>query len=185
MDGVHALLDIGMSAKVNRTQRELLRRLQEHCAILEDFHQKACREGQSQYLGEIAGKLRVLIHQSRTNRPLLLDLMAETGVEIPITINKPGGKRQTDLRSYLSEFACAIRLPSGQLEALTKNELIALWSQQSGASHEDWALDERLTGIFALGLFINGQPIHGVALCGVCCTVLHVAKGFLAQVAQE
>ena len=50
--------------------------------ILEDFHQRACREGQTRYLGEIAGKLRVLVHQGRTNRALLLDLMSETGVAV-------------------------------------------------------------------------------------------------------
>jgi hypothetical protein len=61
-----------MNQRVTRTQRDLIARLQEHCVILEDFHKRACREGQTRYLGEIAGKLRVLVHQARTNRALLL-----------------------------------------------------------------------------------------------------------------
>jgi hypothetical protein len=152
-----------MNQRVTRPQRDLIARLQEHCAILEDFHQKACREGQTAYLGEVAGKLRVLVYQSRMNRPLLLDLMTETGVAVSFTIDSPRGQRQTDLHSYLSELACAIRLGSGELAELSKYDLIALWSQQSGAAHEDWALDERLATIFAGGFFVNGQPIHGAA----------------------
>ena len=174
-----------MSAKVDRPQHELVGRLEEHCAVLEDFHQKACRERLPRYLGEVAGKLRVLVHESRTNRPLLLDLMAEADVEVPITIDSPSGQSETDIRSYLSGLACVIRLPSGDLAELTKSDLIALWSQQSGAAHEDWALDERLATIFAGGFFVNGQPIHGAALCAVCRTVLHVARSFLVQVDEK
>jgi hypothetical protein len=171
-----------MNHRVTRTQRDLISRLAEHCAILEDFHQRACRQGETRYLGEIAGKLRVLVHQSRTNRPLLLDLMAETAVTVRFTIDSPRGQRQTDLHTYLSELACAIRLASGELAELSKYDLIALWSQQSGAAHEDWALDERLATVFSGGFFVNGQPIHGAALCGICRTVLHVAREFLAEV---
>ena len=171
-----------MSKKVPRAQRDLVGRLEEHCRILEDFHQKACREGQHHYFGEVAGKLRVLVYESRSNRPLLRDLMSESGVDVVFNIDKPGGQRQSNLHSYLSELACAIRLKSGQLVELTKYDLIALWSQQSGAAHEDWALDERLATIFSGGFFVNGQPIHGAALCGICRTVLYVAKEFLGEV---
>jgi hypothetical protein len=180
-----------MSAKrvthvtVKRPERELVGRLREHCANLEDFHQKACREGLSRYLGDVAGKLRVLVvykSGNKKHRPLLLDLMDVTGIDVPITINKPGGQIQTDLRSYLARFQCAIKLPSGELAELTKSDLIVLWAEQCGAAHEDWELDERLTTIFAGGLFINGQPVYGYALCGICRTVLSVARRFLAEV---
>lgn len=171
-----------MAPRVNREHPELIARLREHCAILEDFHQKACREGQVQYLGEIAGKLRVLTHRSRSNRPLLIELMAVAGIEVPITIDKPRGRYTTDLPSYLSSLACAIRLPSGELAELSNSDLIALWSQQSGAAHEDWALDERLATVFASGLFVGGQPIHGRTLCGICRTVLFVGREFLGRV---
>jgi hypothetical protein len=174
-----------MNTKITRTQLELVTRLQEHCEILEDYHQKACREGQTKYLGEIAGKLRLLVYQSRMNRPLLLDLMTETGSDVSFTIDSPHGQYNSDLHSYLSDMACAIRLSSGELAVLSKYDLIALWSQQSGSAHEDWALDERLSTIFAQGLFVNGQPIQGAALCGICRTVLHVAKQFLSQVTQN
>lgn len=172
-----------MNPRVIRTRSDLLARLRQHCQILADFHERACREGQFQYLGEVAGKLRVLTHQSRSNRPLLLDLMDETEISVPITINSPGGSYVTDLPTYLSELACAIRLPSGQLAELANSDLIALWSQQSGAAHEDWSLDARLAAVFAGGLFVNGQPVHGYALCGICRTALFVATEFLAKVA--
>ncbi len=153
--------------------------------MLEDYHHKACLENQTKYLGEIAGKLRLLVYQSRMNRPLLLDLMAETGIEVSFTIDSPHGQYNSDLHSYLSELACAIRLPSGNLAELSKYDLIALWSQQSGSAHEDWTLDERLSTIFAQGLFVNGHPVQGAALCGICRTVLHVARQFLSQVTQN
>lgn len=141
--------------------------------------------GHAQYLGEIAGKLRVLVHRSRSNRPLLLDLMAECKIEVPITIDKPGKPLVMDLPTYLSGLACAIRLPSGELAELSKSDLIALWSQQCGAAHEDWALDSSLAAVFSLGLLVGGQPAHGRALCGICRTVLHVATEFLRRVETE
>lgn len=168
--------------KVNRNRAELIARLKDHCAILEDFHQKACREGQIRYLGEIAGKLRVLVHASRTNRPLLLDLMKDTGITVAIPSDSPRGRHESDLPTYLAGLACAIRVPTGEMAQLSKSDVIALWSQQSGASHEDWALDQRLATIFAGGLSVNEQPIHGAALCGICRTVLYVARRFVAQV---
>jgi hypothetical protein len=133
----------------------------------------------------VAGKLRVLVHESRTNRPLLLALMEDTGVDVAIPIDASRGRYETDLRSYLDGLACAIRIPTGELAELSKSDLIALWSQQSGGAHEDWALDQRLATIFAGGLFVNGQPIHGQALCGICRTVLYVAREFLARESGE
>lgn len=108
--------------------------------------------------------------------------MKEHQIDIPFEIDRPGGKITKRLPEYLEGLAAAIRVPSGELAQLSNLDLIALWSQQSGAAHEDWCLDERLATIFSQGLFFNGQPIHGVALCGVCRTVLHVGREFLAAI---
>jgi hypothetical protein len=170
-----------MNARVNRSRDDLISRLREHRSILSDYHEKACRELKHEYLGEIAGKLRLLTLRSKWNRPLLLDLMAETGSTVPITIDSPRGRFVTDLPAYLERPAGGVKLPSGQLVTLSKSDLIALWSQQSGAAHEDWELDEPLAAVFANGLFVNGQPIHGAVLCAICRTVLHVATEFLRR----
>ena len=170
-----------MAARIDRTQRELIKRLQEHCAILQDFHFRACQQGHHHYFGEIAGKLRLLVYSSRTNRPLLLDLMAEAGFQVPFILDQgPKGQIQTDLPTYLSSLSVVIRIPSTNKPAeLSNYDLIALWSQQCGSAHEDWKLDERLASIFAEAFFLNGQPSHGLALCAICRTVLHVAREFL------
>src|SRR2546422_970012 len=77
--------------KLTRTTDELVERLRMHCDLLEEYHQKACIESDTRYLGEIAGKLRLLVYRSPSNRPLLLDLMSETGLRILAQFNKPGG----------------------------------------------------------------------------------------------
>jgi len=110
--------------------------------------------------------------------------MSEFGLDVPITIDKPRGPIVMSLPEYLAGLVCAIRIPSGDLAELSRSDLIALWSQQSGAAHEDWALDQRLATIFTGGLFVGGQPVEARALCGICRTVLFVARGFLAKIAE-
>ena len=41
------------------------------------FGNLAFSEGRTEYLGEVAGKLRVLVCETRTNKPLLLGLVDE------------------------------------------------------------------------------------------------------------
>ena len=171
--------------KVSRSRDDLIARLKEHCAILDDFHRKVWVEGQQKYLGEIAGKLRVLVHSARTNRPLLLDLMKEAGITVQIPFDEPRGRYETDLPTYLARFACAIPVPSGGMAEVSNSELIALWAEQRGASHEDWQLDERLDTILKGGFVVSGQLICAHALCSICRTVLYTAEQFLEQLAHS
>ena len=168
-------------SKIPRSTAGLVDRLTNHCELLEEYHRKACIEGDEKYFGEVAGKLRVLVYRSRSNRPLLLDLMKKCDVRILAQFDKPGGAVEKTLDQYISEFLCAIRLPSGELVELTRHDFIGLWAQQLGASHEDWELDERLIVALNQELNINGLPVSNIALCGICRTVLRVAEHFLAE----
>jgi Na+-transporting NADH:ubiquinone oxidoreductase subunit NqrF len=107
--------------------------------------------------------------------------MRVAGIEVRFATDGPGGRVEKTLPEYLSSLACVIRLPAGTLAELSKSDLIALWSQQQGASHEDWSVDERLATIFSSGVTVGSSPIEGQASCGICRTVLHVAGEFLAK----
>lgn len=167
--------------KINRTIEDMIARLKEHCALLREYHDKACRAGERRYLGEIAGKLRLLTYKSGSNQPLLLDLMK--ALDIPVSFDTIGvfPERGICLEKYLEGTAIEIRV-ADKVEKLSRLDLIALWSQQSGSAHEDWALEPRLSAVFQIAFFVNGQPGHGLVLCGICRTVLHVANEFLNRV---
>ena len=133
------------------------------------------------YLGEVAGKLRLLVYESRSNTPLLLKLMGELGVEVPITIKSPRYRsgKQLSLREYLSELAGVVRVESGELVEFSKMELIGTWANTHGAPHEDWSLPPEVEAARRSGIFIGKHPVIVAALRAISNTVLYVAETFL------
>ena len=144
------------SDRPRRTIAEMLEALKRHIRLLEEFREKVFVEGNSDYAGEIAGKLRLLATQSGTNRPLLVDIMKETGIEPRITLGgppihrvsgKPTAGDKVTLSEYLQLDAVGVRVPSGDFVLMNKEQLVRAWAQQTGASHEDWGMDESLSTI--------------------------------------
>ena len=115
--------------RIPRDKAEMLDALRMHVRLLRDYSHRAFMDSNYDYLGEVAGKLRLLVYESRSNTPLLLKLMDEFGVEVPITMRGPpymSGK-QLSLREYLSDLAAAVRVESGELVEFSKMELIGNW----------------------------------------------------------
>ena len=146
--------------RVPRSQDELVVALRQHVALLREYSQRAFVDGRREYLGEVAGKLRVLAYESRTNKPLLLGLMDELNIEVSLTFDKPGGRRQATLRQHLDDLACAVQTPSRGLVAISNNQFLATWAQQQGASHEDWEQNEEFVVARDLGLQIGGSQLR-------------------------
>jgi hypothetical protein len=68
--------------KIKRSQSEMLEALKEHRDLLREYHDRACMGGDNRFLGEVAGKLRLLVLKTGRNRPLLLDLMVQFGADV-------------------------------------------------------------------------------------------------------
>ncbi len=164
--------------------------LERHVRVLRDYAARAFGEGNLDYGGEVAGKLRLLVSRFRSNCPLLLDLMAHTGIAPMITLGGPPVERPPgepragetiSLERYLDLNAIGIRIPSGEFVMLNKTQLVRAWAEQTGSSHEDWSLDPALATILGAGVLIGG--LHG-ALAELATTtdaVTSVAERFLSQ----
>ena len=55
--------------KIPRSSADMFRALLRHVHLLRGYAKKAFEEGDRRYLGEVAGKLRVLATSTRTNEP--------------------------------------------------------------------------------------------------------------------
>ncbi|MFC1923615.1 hypothetical protein ACFLY4_10050 [Chloroflexota bacterium] len=170
-----------MTPRVPRSRGNLVDALRRHVALLEDYSSCAFREGKEEYFGEVAGKLRVLVYESRRNRPLLLDLMQDYDISIPIHISRPEGDIEMSIDDFLDNLAFVIRVPSRGLVSVTNKQMISMWAQQYGASHEDWEVDEEFAQVLSSNIFIGGLPAAAAALQAVANTVLWLAKEFLTH----
>lgn len=167
--------------KVSRSDDDLLAALNNHLKLLEEYSHKAFVQQDEKYVGEVAGKLRVLAYRSRTNKPLLLDLMQKHGKVIKLNFDNPGGTESLTIDEYLASLAVAHRLASGDLVKISIMEFIGLWAQQRGAAHEDWEVSEKLERIISAGVTIGNLPIGASALRTISETIFSFGKAFLAE----
>lgn len=159
----------------------MVEQLRKHVRLLEEFWEKAFREGNRDYLGEVAGKLRLLATESRSNVPLLIKLLEETEIDIPIVLDEPGPPRQPlSLEQYMALEVEGHRLQSGEFHMFTASELVGAWAQQTGASHEDWGMDEGLRIALEVPVYLAGMQAGAASLQAIAGNVLSVARQFLA-----
>lgn len=180
-----------MAKKYTRPIQELVRSLQNHARLLEEHATKAFEDNDGAYLGEVAGKLRLLVCKSASNTPLLLAIMAKLGIDdIQIALGGPPIRRhgtepipgdRVSLHVYLKMLAYGIRTPSHGFVRVSKHDLITMWAQELGASHEGWELDERLLTARDCGMFLGGRPALVLELKVTTETILHVANQLLAH----
>jgi hypothetical protein len=180
--------------RIRRDRLELVGALRRHTTLLRDYWVRAFQDGDDRYLGEIAAKLRLLVYEHGRNEPLLLRLMDELGLDLPITLSGPPqfeispgvyGGDQVSLRAWLRHLAYFTTTESGEALQLTKEQVIALWAQQSGAAHEDWEQDEVLVRLQQSGAFIGGIAADAAVLQSIASTVLFVAEGVLEKIEQD
>jgi len=179
-----------MADKKSRSIGEMVSALERHVRLLRDYSVRAFDEGNVDFGGEIAGKLRLLVTKFGSNRPLLLDLMAATGIEPLITLGGPPVQRppgepsagdKISLARYLQLPAVGIRVSPDKFVTLSKVQFIRAWAEQTGSSHEDWSLDPALAAVLGAGIYIGGLPAAFAELRVTTDTVIHVAERFLAE----
>jgi hypothetical protein len=178
-----------MAQRRDREVAELIEALERHVRLLKEYSERAFEGGESDFGGEIAGKLRLLVTRSNTNRPLLLDLMSRAGINPVVALGgppvqplsgKPGPGDKLTLEEYMGLDAVGIRV-ADEFVLLDKTQLIRLWAQQAGAAHEDWSLEPTLDAILRAGTFIGGLPAAFAELRATTETVIHVAELFMSE----
>src|SRR5690242_15642906 len=99
------------SRMLQRPLADLIAALRRHVELLKVYAHHAFQERNELFLGEVAGKLRMLVAEhGRSQRPLLLDLMDELGADILFKLNLPPVKdpdydKEVTLRQYMGHGA--------------------------------------------------------------------------------
>jgi len=177
----------------------MLKTLQSQTDLLRDYYYKAFVEKKTYYLGEIAGKLRLLVIDEGSNKALLLKLMNKFDDEILITLKGPPRKSYTSkykngdkisIKEFLNLEAsyndeAKKRKKNEAMEIITKRKLIKQWSQQFGSAHQDWTIDEDLHKFLKPQFYVCGIPFQGLELKATAKVILNVCEQFLSKHKKE
>ena len=163
---------------------ELIDSLRTNINLLRNHYNKAFNENDKIYLVDIVTKLRLLICKGQGNN-LLTRVMEKYKIDIPITLNRPGGDEKQTLEEYLDEVAIFNSNSKGEPFEMTRREFIAKWSEQDGGAHFDEKIEEGLYLAKNSGIKVFNQPIHEQCLGGIARTVLYVSDKVLERLGLE
>jgi hypothetical protein len=127
------------STKQQRRHAEMARGLSKQIRLLEHFVEQAKTD--SDFLAEIANKLRLLLVEGRANRALLLEVAQAYKTDISFE-PRPSRQLPRTWKQLLDE-------KMGGAGGMRFRELICRWTEQWGGAHEDWAIDEMLVKLQA------------------------------------
>ena len=168
--------------------------LHEQIRLLEEHIQQLTINKKSEYLGEIAGKLRLLVYERGNNIPLLLSLMDEFQIAskikvegnldtipidvLPLTHPFPGD--EITLREYLNMVAFWRDVHKKTI-VYTHNDFIKIGSQQDGAAHIDSKLDEHFAFSKSTGKWMENITQHEGVFLRIAAKVISYANKFFAE----
>lgn len=146
--------------KIVRSDEDLLESLGRHIRLLRDYNVKAFKENNADYLGEVAGKLRLLVYERGRNKPLLKDTMKKFNIDVRLEMIGPAFPNGANIGEYFSHVCGAFGSTDGKERIeVTPMGVVVTWAQQMGSSHEDPLLDKEFAELINHGLFINGRQI--------------------------
>lgn len=146
--------------RIVRSNDDLLKSLRKHVSLLREYHEKAFNEGNADYLGEVAGKLRLLVYEWGRNKPLLKDMMKRFNIDVRLEMIGPAFPNGANIDEYFNHVCGAFGSTDGKERIeVTPMGVVATWAQQMGSSHEDPSLDRHFVELINHGLFINGRQI--------------------------
>jgi hypothetical protein len=180
---------------VERPVADMAAALRNHVTLLSRYID-AAEAGDPLYLGEIAGKLRLLVIRKDGNKPLLLRFAQLTGDELTVTLagppipplpGQPGAGDTITIETFLDLVAVALPTPDsgGRLVPLSNREFVTTWAEQYGAAHEDWNLLETSHGGIALPVGTEGTRAHARTLLRIADEIRRVADASLAQLTED
>jgi hypothetical protein len=178
------------SRMLQRPLTDLIAALRRHVELLKVYAHHAFQEGNTVFLGEVAGKLRMLVAEhGRSQQPLLLDLMDEVGADVRFKLNLPPVQdpdydKEITLRDYMGRTALGVATGSG-FRMLSHSEFVREWANQYGTAHEAWRVTEHFLNAHDAGVYIGEEAANVATLRGITNIVLHVADRFLAEVTNE
>src|SRR3989344_9642657 len=117
--------------KIVRSDNNLLESLRKHINLLQKYHEKAFVEGDTDYLGEVAGKLRLLIYDRGRNKALLKDMMRKFNIDVRLEMIGRGFPNGANIDEYFNHVGGAFRPTDEEdLIEITPMGVVADWAQQ-------------------------------------------------------
>jgi hypothetical protein len=180
---------------VERLLADMAAALRNHVTLLSRYID-AATDGDPLYLGEIAGKLRLLVIRKDGHKPLLLRFAELTGDELTVRLDappipplpgQPGAGDTIAIETFLDLVAVALPTPDsgGRLVPLSNREFVTTWAEQYGAAHEDWDLLETPHAKIAFPVSIDGRRAHARTLLRIAGEVRRVADAYLTQLTDD
>jgi hypothetical protein len=180
---------------VERLLADMAAALRNHITLLSRYID-AATDGDPLYLGEIAGKLRLLVIRKDGHKPLLLRFAELTGDELTVRLDappipplpgQPGAGDTIAIETFLDLVAVALPTPDsgGRLVPLSNREFVTTWAEQYGAAHEDWDLLETSHAKIAFPVRIEGMRAHARTLLRIAGEVRRVADAYLTQLTDD
>jgi hypothetical protein len=173
--------------RIDRELVEMIGELETQLGLLERYARQAFRQGEHQFLPEVASKLRILLVRSRHNKPLLLEVAERLGYTPIVTLagppirRAPGEKGPGDhisVDAFFDRDAVGVQTSIGFV-MMTKRQLIRAWCEQLGGAHEDWSVDEALVRAIDAPATINGMQPTAIELRNCATTALGVGRHIL------
>jgi hypothetical protein len=164
--------------------------LRQHVELLRIYAHHAFQQRNELFLGEVAGKLRMLVAEhGRSQRPLLLDLMDALGADVRFKLNLPPVQdpdydKEITLRRYMERTALGIATGSG-FRMLSHSQFVREWANQYGTAHEAWRVTEHFLNARHAGAYIGGEAANVETLRRITYTVLRIADRFLAELTDK
>lgn len=154
--------------RIDRALLEMIEQLETQLSLLDQYCVKAFEERRSEFLPEVATKLRILLVRSRKNVPLLFECAKRLEVEVTVRLDdppiiappgEPGPGDEVSLDAFFDLEAVGVKTKAGFV-TMTKRQLIRAWCEQLGGAHEDWAVDEALVNAIRAPIRVGGmQPM--------------------------
>ena len=164
--------------RIGRSKYDMLIALARHVRLLESYTELAMTN--DDYLGEIAGKVRLLVVKTKQNKPLLLTVAEAFGAPVP------QGQAATPETPAMT-WPEVLQLPALHVEygggrpsmTMSFQDLIRAWAEQTGAPHEDWSMDEGLHVMFSPHPQISGAQLSRQTMIAIGRSVVRSAKTFM------
>jgi hypothetical protein len=163
--------------KVERSKEEMFERLKIHLNFLSIYNNNYKQSQDINWLGEVAGKLRLLVWKGGRNKPLFIKVLK--AYEIEVTMDNG-----STFDEYLNRQAI-LTTHEGVRYEFTNMELISFWAHQSGAAHEDWAIDKKFEALLKsadLEIFVGGVQATELTMLKFSNNVLKTGLNFIKHI---
>jgi hypothetical protein len=178
---------------VPRSIDEMITALRIQLALLAHHRITAGREGRTEYVPEIANKLRLLaVDIGRSNTALLLEVMRRTGITAFVPndgppVRQPNGEPMPDswtLEEFMNLLAVAIRIQSGEMVEFTRSGIVRAVAEKMGGAHQDWEIPANLAAALETPIYLNNRQLIDASILSIAATVIRVGDSFLKLYAE-